>query len=267
MSLHDAYARITPFEIAFPHEGSVEDLAQAVMEEASSRGVDPELPGIFITLGSVNDFVRDVLAPDASEGALQRYAALLFQAVQFVRAGRPLYLLDTSATRRLVDDVPSALPRPVSAAGYLQLPQHLFWMGGPGEAVPESVDGLFWFESEREVMHVLPITGVLPDGPGFKAVPLPEAPSSDAPQWMDADMRGDAGDYTSALPGHDLDRLYSVETAGEVFKLLARFFAYLDSAPAPRITVTAPDASESPGTPPEAPQRSALAYTRVALPA
>jgi hypothetical protein len=49
---------------------------------------------------------------------------------------------------------------------------------------------------------------------------------------LDAAVRDSGEDYASALPGHDLDRLYSVRTAGEVLKLLARFFAYVQAAPA-----------------------------------
>jgi hypothetical protein len=117
------------------------------------------------------------------------------------------------------------------------------------------VDGIFWFASAQGVLHVLPITGVRPDGPGFNAVPLPDAPLQDAPQWMDAAMRGSADDYRSVLPGHDLDGLYSVETAGEVLKLLARFFALCEST-----TGLHPAGAEDV---PTGPRPSALAYTRV----
>jgi hypothetical protein len=263
MSLHDAYARMTPFEIAFPDSTVLDDLARAVMEEATARRVDPELPGVFITLGSVDDFVRDVLSPEDPEGALLRYGGLIFHAVHFVRADRPLYLADTSVARRLVDDVPGADPQPPASAGYLQLPQHLFWMAGTEKGAPESLDGLFWFASEKGVIHVLPITSVLPDGPGFGAVPLPEAPLGDAPAWLDADMREGADDYASTLPGHDIDGLYSVETAGEILKLLARFFAYLGSTPAAHETALGPDGSAPREASSEGPRPSALPYTRV----
>lgn len=266
MSLHDEYARMTPFEIAFPDEERLLRLVEEVIEEASSRSVDASLPGIFLTLGSVGDFVREIQGPDAPEGATLQYGALVFQAVHFIQEGRPLFLLETSATRRLVEGPMVADPNPPSSSGYLQLPQHLFWMSGTHEEAPESMDGFFWVASASGLLHVLPITGMLPDRPGFRALPLPDAPLSAASQWLDADMRGGTADYASTLPGHDLDGLYSVETAGEVLKLLARFFAYLGSIPAGgednRATLRGTPPRESPT---DGPRPSALPYTRVPL--
>lgn len=232
MSLHDAYARVTPFEIAFPDRDIVERLGRDVDEESSSRGVDPQMPDVFITLGAVGDFLGELLGPDAPLEALPEYGALLFHAVHFARAGQPVYLLETAATRYLIQGSPAGEPRPPARAGYLQLPQHLFWLEGAEAGVPESMDGLFWSVSDSGVLHTLPITGVLPHRAGFRALPLPEAPISDAGQWLESEMREGGADYSSSLPGQDLDVLYSMTTAGEVLKLLARFFAYLDVAPA-----------------------------------
>jgi hypothetical protein len=265
MSLHDEYARTTPFEIAFPDEARLKELVEAVMEESSSRSVDPELPGIFMTLGSVGDFVRELQTPNAPESALHQYGALVFHAVHFARAGRPTYLLETPAARGLVNSAPAGDPRPHESAGYLQLPQHLFWMDGSEGKAPESVDGLFWFVPKTDVIHVLPITGVLSDQPGFTALALPEAPLGDARQWLDADMRGSEPDYSSSLPGHDLDQLYSVESTGEVLKLLARFFAYLESTPAAREDVAAGEGGGPTESRTKGPSPSALPYTRVHL--
>ena len=36
-------------------------------------------------------------------------------------------------------------------------------------------------------------------------------------------------DFSSQLPGGELDQLHALETSGEVLKLLARFFAYVSS--------------------------------------
>lgn len=273
MSLHDRYARVTPFEIAFPDEGFLDRLVEGVDEEASGRGVDPQVPGVFTTLGSVADAVSELQAPDAPEGAAHELAALLFHVVHFRRAGRPVYLLETAATRYLIEGAPSGEPRPPSSAGYLQLPQHLFWMGSGGEGVPESVDGLFWFASDGGRLHVLPVTGVLPERLAFRALPLPEAPLRDAPLWLDADVRDNGRDFTSALPGQDLDRLYAVETAGEVLKLLARFFAYLHDVPDAGRSVVEAQADDIEGTaadsaapsPSRLPHRSRLPYTTVKL--
>jgi hypothetical protein len=262
MSLHDKYARMTPFEIAFPDAAELDALVAEVIEETSSRRVDASLLGIFLTLGSVDDFLRRLQPPDAPEAAKMEYGALLFQAVHFVRAGRPLYLVETALARGLVEDAPAGDPSPPSAAGYLQLPQHLFWMGGSEERVPESLDGLFWVASASGALHVLPITGVLPDRAGFRALPLPAAPFTEAREWLTADMRGDTADYASAIPGHDLDRLYSVETAGEVLKLLARFFAHVGATHAGREEAT-PRARADEPDPERGPRPSALPYARI----
>lgn len=274
MSLHDDYARVTPYEIAFPDEGAVRRLVHEVEQEASSRGVDPQLPGIFLTLGAVGAFVRDLQAPDAPEEAALELGSLLFQAVHFARAGRLVHLLETAATRYLVEGAPSGEPVPPSAAGYLQLPQHLFWMDAGGDGTPESIDGLFWVASDHGVLHTLPITGMLPEQMAFRALPLPEAPLDDARRWLEADVRQSGPDYASGLPGHDLDRLYSVQTAGEVLKLVSRFFAYLDAVPeaAERVSPDQDGTTEGIATDEgeedraeTGPRPSTLPYTRVRL--
>lgn len=259
MSLHDAYARLTPFEIAFPEGKAVDRLVEEIDEEAASRGVDPSLPGVFLTLGSVNDFVRRLQPPDASDSAMSEYGALVFHSVHFVRAGRRLYLLTVDTARGLVSAAPRTEPGPPCAAGYMQLPQHLVWMEGGEDGAAESVDGVFWVATGRGGLHALPITGVLPEAPGFRALPLQEAPLSDAGEWVTSDMRGSGEDFSSTLPGHELDGLYAVQTAGEVLKLLARFFAHVTAGPAARGEARPPPARASE----RGPRPSELPYVRV----
>jgi hypothetical protein len=230
MSLHDAYARRTPFELAFPDAGAVERLIAEIEEEADGRGADPSDPQAFITMGAVGAFIREIQGPDAPPEALHRYGALVFHAVHFASAGSPVFVLGADAARHLVSTAPEGSPTPPGSCGYLQLPQHLFWTGSD-EGAPESIDGLFWTLSSNGLMHVLLITGVRPDRTGFGAVPLPEAPLADASGWLDVQVRDGAADFSSALPGGELDELYSVEAAGEALKLLARFFAYISTAP------------------------------------
>lgn len=229
MSLHDAYARLTPFEIAFPEGREIDGLVEAIREEVSGRGVDPSLPGVFHTLGSVEGFLRALLPPGAAEAARHQYGALVFQAAHFVAAGRPTYLLEAAAVRRLVDGPPGGEPRPPSVAGYVQLPQHMVWMSVSDADVPESLDGLFWTIVGDSALHVLPVTAVLAEAASFRTLPLPELPLRDVPRWLTSAMREGGGDFTSSLPGHDLDGLYSVETAGEVLKLVSRFFAHVEA--------------------------------------
>ena len=141
----------------------------------------------------------------------------------------------------------------------MQLPQHLFWTSGSEGDAPESLDGVFWTVSELGILNVLPITGLRPDRPGFGAFPLPEAPVAEAGDWLHATVRETEDDYASALPGGGLDELYFVEAAGEVLKLLARFFAYLSSAP------SALEASQPADDQAGGPIPSALPFTRVKL--
>ncbi len=269
MSLHDEYARVTPFEIAFSNGAIVEGLVQEVEAEAADLGVDPQDPGAFGALSSVGRAVRILEAPDAGADAAHELAALLFQAVHFARAGRSLYLLETPTTRHLIEVTPSGEPRPPDRAGYLQFPQHLFWMGTEGPGAPESIDGVFWIASDAGVLHLLPVTGLLPDSLSFRALPLAGAPLGDAERWLVGEVREAGGDFSSSLPGHDLDGLYAMETAGEVLKLVARFFAYLHAAPGAGRACRPQHADTAelgqPGAPGLSPRPSSLPFTSVAL--
>jgi hypothetical protein len=264
MSLHDAYARLTPFEVAFPDEAALRELLAAVTAEARERGLDATELESFMLLAAGGDFVRGLRAADAPPETLLPFSALLFHALHFLRADRPLFLLDAGAVRRLVVDPPQGAPVPPAPAGYLQLPQHLVWMGGGDGGQPESLDGLFWAVSGGGRLLVLAITGLRPDRPGFGTVALPAAPLADAASWLDAQVRRDGHDFGTTLPGGEIDALIGVEVAGELLKLVARFFAHASAAEAtptvPRVSQRAPGAGG-----PEGPRASALPYTRVTL--
>ena len=257
MSLHDAYARLTPFELAFPSRERFDALVASVSSEAVERGTDPTLPDAFVAFASVGAFLAELHGEEAPRVALLELGALAFHAVHFVRAGCPLFLVETAASRHLVVVAPSGSPVPPARAGYVQLPQHLFWTSGVEGAAPESVDGMFWTVSSEGRLHVLPIVGVRPDRPGFGALSLPDAPLAHAERWVHANVRERGGDYASVLPGADLDGLYAVESAGEVLKLLARFFAYAGAIP------TALETAERPPEGANGPRPSLLPYTRV----
>jgi hypothetical protein len=271
MSLHDEYARLTPIEVAFPDRTVLGELSAAVGKEAERRGVDDTTPEAFMTLSVVAELARTMRGPDASPESTVPFAMLLYHGAHFVRAGSPLYLIGTGATRELVSAAPEhGVPTAPVTAGYLQLPQHLVWTRASrsgGSAAPESVDGVHWTLSGSGILHALPVSGLLPDRPGFGALPLPPAPIADAHQWLDAAVRASGDDFASSLPGGELDQLYEVEAAGEVLKLLARFFVLLDSAagllePCPGPEPSGPGAAEhSAGSP----RPSALPYTRVSL--
>jgi hypothetical protein len=257
MSLHDAYARTTPFEIAFPDRERFDALVSSVAAEAAERGMDPTVPDAFVAFASVGAFLAELHGDEAPRVALLELGALTFHAVQFVRAGCPLFLLEAAASRQLVDMPPSGRPAPPAPSGYVQLPQHLFWTRGVEGGAPESVDGMFWTVTSEGRLHVLPIVGLRPDRPGFGALSLPDAPLAHAEGWVSADIRERGGDYTSTLPGAELDGLYAIESAGEVLKLLARFFV---RAGATNYALEAPGAAE---VRTNGPKPSALPYTRV----
>lgn len=228
MSLHDVYARRTPYELIFPDPGVASDLIGRIADEADGRGVDTHDLHAFLTLGSVAAYVQGLHGPDAPPDAIHRYGTLVYHAYHFDRAGRPLHLLSTHVARYLVDGTPPGSPRPPADAGYLQLPRHLFWTE---EDEARSIDGLFWSVAPDGTLRVLCATGLRPDRAGLDVVPLPEAPLADAPAWLDVDVRAGGDDFRSTLPGAELDGLYSVRSAGEPLKLLARFFAYVDGVP------------------------------------
>jgi hypothetical protein len=274
MALHDRYARRTPFELAFPDRTRAERLADEAMEEAEARGVDPHHPQMFATLGSVGAFLAELRDPEAPPEAVHQYAALAFHGVAFTRAGYPLYLLSTDAARELVAEASGGEPVPPARAGYLQLPQHLFWVeSGADEEVPESLDGLFWTLTSDDTLHTLLVTGVRPDRPGVGVIPVPEAPIADASSWLGASVRaaGEGSDFESAIPGADIDGLYGIRTAGEPLKLLARVFAALAEGPGraerrePRRPTGRSEAGAGPsgatGAPEPGPPPSDIAYT------
>jgi hypothetical protein len=259
MSLHDAYARRTPFELAFRDTATAETLIREIEAEVEGRGADPRNPHAFVTMGSVERFVRGLEGPDAPPGAIHTYGALAFHGVHFARADYPLFLLSTHAARYLVGGAPEGRPEFPSPAGYLQLPQHLFWTRRGADA-PESVDGVFWTGHGGETLHSLLVSGMRPDRAGVSVTPLPEAPLADATTWMNVDVRGAEGDFASDLPGGEIDGLYGVSTTGEVLKLLARFFAYLHAVP----EALSPSAS-GPETSEDGPEPSSLPFRRVRL--
>jgi hypothetical protein len=257
MSLHDEYARLTPFEMAFPDRDRFGAFAAGVTDEASGRGADPTDLDAFVALPSVGSFLAELHGEGAPRVALLELGALAYHSMHFLRAGCPLFVLETAAVRRLIDEAPAGQPLPPSVAGYLQLPQHLFWTGAGGAGAPESVDGMFWTVTRKGRLHALPIVGLRPDRAGFGALSVPDAPLAHAEHWLRARVREHSGDYASTLPGSDLDALYAIEAAGEVLKLLARFFARVEAAgpQGPTLELAPPS--------PAGPRPSALPYRRV----
>ena len=232
MSFHDSYVRTTPFELAFPDPQMARELWASIEEEAGTREVDLRDRQGFVMLGSVGAFLRRLQGPDAPSESIHQYGALVYHAYHFARNGHRLHLLSTALCRALaLPEGTYAVPESPGEVGYVQLPRHLFWVRPAPDAPAEPVDGFFCTLSAGGVMQVLLAVGMRDDRPGLAVVPVPEAPWTDAPSWVDSQVRESAPDFESTLPGGELEELYSFEIAGEVLKFVARFLSYLASSP------------------------------------
>lgn len=234
MALHDAYARLTPFELALPDAGASRARLQAIATEAAAQGIDPGDPTTLLRLAPAVDALRRMRPESEVPGGVHSYAALLFHAYHFQRCGGTLYLLTAPVARYLVDtdpDLDGWAPHP-PCAGYVQLPRHLFWVRPLADGPAEAVDGLSWVTPGDGTLSMLVAMGMREGRPGLSVVSLEGLPLADAALWARARARPRGADFASSLPGGELDRLYSLETAGEVLKLLARSFWYVERFPA-----------------------------------
>jgi hypothetical protein len=203
----------------------------AVREEAEARAVDPRDPALFVLLGSVGRMLQELRPAEDDPERVHPLGLLLFHIFHFWLAGEPIFLIPTVVLRGLVDAPPEERwsARLPAEAGYLQLPQHLVWMEGQGGERPESVDGFFWTAPvPAGEIHVLLATGLQRERPGFSVVPLPPASLGRAEEWADQPGREGGAEFGSRMPGAEVERLYRVETPGEVLKLVSRIFGFLD---------------------------------------
>lgn len=260
MPVHDAYARVTPFELLLPDEEFVGKWFPLIREEAEARGGDLTTPESFVLLSQVALALREVRGEEDAPELVQQHGALLFQAFHFWENGEPLYLLDTETARYLVDNGPEEDWEPglPGNAGYIQLPHHLFWSAGEEDDVPESLDGIFWAAPDEERVTLLVVMGMRKDRPGLAVVPLPTLPLSAAAQWASMPVRSEGDDFQSSMPGAELEGLHSVASGGEVLKLAMRAFWYLGSFPD---LVTAGQEGSQPSA--EGPEPSRLPHRRI----
>jgi hypothetical protein len=230
----DAWARLTPYEVGIPGREFARTTFEAIREEAEARGVDPSDPGAFLLLGEVGRAIREIQGEERGGDVLHRFGAFLFHAFHFHEAGELVLLAETEVVRRLVEeeaeegDWSGALP---GDAGYLQLPRHLVWAHPDPEGPAEDLDGILWARSADDTLSLMPAFGIRTDRPGLSIVPLPTVSLADAADWPGARARVEGTDFETTLPGGELDRLYSVVTAGEVLKLVSRAFAFVHAAP------------------------------------
>jgi hypothetical protein len=264
MAVHDAYARITPFELILPSAAFADERFPRVREEADKRGLGLSDPGSFALLSEVGVILREIRGEGEDPRLIHQHGALLFHSFHFWTAARPVFLLERGVVRHITGAGPEESgweARLPGKAGYVQLPHHLVWARGGEDDPPESLDGFFWSAPSEESLSLLVVLGVRKDRPGFTVVPLPTIPLSAAVPWASLQVREEGGDFSSDLPGAELEGLYSVGAGAEVLKLAMRAFWYLDSFPSSIVEAVDPGAADE--TAPEGPPPSALAYRRV----
>ncbi len=265
MSAHDAFARLTPYELSFPDLDFARRHFAAIRREAEARGVDLADPSAFVMLAATGQALREIRGPNDDPALIHQYGFLLYHSFHFCAAREPLFLLLTGALRELLDREPEETERWVPAldppAGYAQLPQHLVWVRAAAGTPPESLDGFFWSREGPDRFGLLLALGIRADRPGLSVVPLSDLPLAEASEWNRMEMREDGRDFSSSLPGSDLEGLYELRSSGEALKLAARVLRRLENAvgiePA---SSAAPEGGAASG---DGPRPSTLHYRRV----
>lgn len=233
--------RRTPYELVFENEPFESRFFPDIQREAREHEVDPLEPERFFFLSVVGDAIRAVAPSEAPPEALDQYRALLFHAFNFWRFERRVYRMEPALARFLVEAAPTldewepSLPRP---SVYLQLPENLFWSSITPETPPEAIDGFFVTGRRfpdargREVtrLEVLAVLGLRRDRAGFSVIPIEAAAgASIVGPWAEPAPAEGRRDFETVLPGGELSGLYSIVTAAEALKLVARALWYIES--------------------------------------
>ena len=236
MAIHDAYARLTPYEMLLPDPEFADRHFPPIGEEAAERGVDAGNPAAFVMLGAVQGAMAELRPDDDAPESANDHGSVLFFAYHLWRTGGTLVLAQQKTLRALLageGDAPQEDRNSLWAkdfggkAGYVQLPRYLVWIEearngeGARDGPPESVDGFFWFGDAHGALHLALVAGMRSDRPGFGVVPVPPLPLDTLPEWVTGPAREGGGDFTTSLPGADLDDLLGIRTPAEVFKLAA----------------------------------------------
>ena len=225
MAIHDAYARFTPYELLLPDREFPERCFAAITREAEERGVDPGNPAAYVMLGAVQGALAELREEDAGPESAHDHAGILFFAYHLWRRDGGVVLARRTTLRELLagaggegeSDWAEDLG---GGAGYVQLPQHLVWIEFPDQS-PESVDGFFWYGDEGGVLHLAIVAGMRRNRPGYMVVSVPPQPLDALPGWGSGPVREGGGDFSTSLPGAELDGLVGIRTPAEVFKLAA----------------------------------------------
>ena len=257
MAIHDAYARLTPYELLFPEPEFPDRRFPSVRDEAAERGVDAGNPAAFVMLGAVQGILADLREEDADAEAAHDHGGVLYFAYQMWRIGAEVVLAQQKTLRALLGesaDVVKAAGKSLwtkrlgGSAGYLQLPQHLVWIEEARTTAPESVDGLFWHGDHLGALHLALVAGMRSDRPGYLFFPVPPQPLGSLSGWAAGPAREDGRDFETSLPGADLDELLGVRNPAEVFKLAALLLGRLAPHDPARRPPVPPDPSPPPTT-------------------
>jgi hypothetical protein len=232
----EARGRPDPYDLVFGVEAMDDRLFPPIAEEAGARGLTLDDPDRFLFLTSVGHLLQAIAGPAESPNEagqagelMKQHGRLLFHAFHFWHTGKRIVELDEPQLRRLLDgevvggDWTLATP---AAAGYVRLPANLVWASPAPGLRPEPADGFFW-SFDSPALHLLMALGVRPDRPGFSVVTTTGMTDTE-PHWGDVDARPGGRDFATTLPGGELDRLYSVETAAELLKLASLCFRELE---------------------------------------
>lgn len=278
MAIHDAYARLTPYELLFPEADFPDTRFPAIGDEADERGVDAGNPAAFVMLGAVQGILGDLREEDADPEAAHDHSGVLYFAYQMWRTGAGVVLAQQKTVRALLSeslDLANADDKSLwekglgGRAGYLQLPQHLVWFEGTRNTAPESVDGILWHGDHRGAIHLSLVAGMRTDRPGYLFVPVPPQPLGSLPGWASGPAREEGRDFETSLPGADLEALLGIRTPAEVFKLAALLLGRLarevpaghlptadGDLPGAATDTSAPDAGQPGAAPPAPPTQS-----------
>ena len=152
MAIHDAYARLTPYELLLPDPDFPDRHFPGIGEEAEERGIDPGNPAAFVMLGAVQGALAELRTEETAPEAAHDHGTVLYFAYHMWQMGGGVTLVRTATLRELLATA-SRAPSPAGddgwtaafreRTGYVQLPQHLVWIeegdgGGPGrDPAPE----------------------------------------------------------------------------------------------------------------------------------
>ncbi len=229
MPPHDAFARFTPYELSFPDLSQARAHFDAIRSEADARKVEVRDPSAFVMLAATGQALREIRSAEDDPALIRQYGLLLFHSFHFCEEGEALYLVEAGTLRDLLDKDPDTSGWTPSfgetaghAAGYVQLPQHLVWVRSEDGAPPESLDGFFWVRSGADHCGFLLALGMRGERPGFSVVDFSDLPLNEACDWSSLQAREEGGDFSSSIPGSELEGLYELRSVGEVLKLASR---------------------------------------------